>query len=89
MTDATRRRAPRTITPVEFPSGYPDERRFQDGEFFRAALMGTSRAAFYGYMNAGLLPKPEAKFGQRNGWRETTIAAAVEAFAARSRGEAR
>jgi predicted DNA-binding transcriptional regulator AlpA len=89
MTDTTKRRAPRTTTPhLEFPAGYPDQRRFQDGEFFRAALMGTSRAAFYNYQNAGLLPKPDAKFGHRNAWRETTIAQAVEAFAARARATA-
>jgi predicted DNA-binding transcriptional regulator AlpA len=85
MSTVTPRHAPRTINPIEFPHGYPDQRRFQDGEFCRAALMGTSRAAFYNYLNAGLLPKPDAKFGHRNAWRETTIAEAVEAFAARSR----
>ena len=88
MTETIQRRAPRAINPVEFPPGYPDQRRFQDGEFFRAALMGTSRAAFRNYLNAGLLPKPEAKFGHRNAWRETTIAEAVEAFAAGSRATA-
>lgn len=84
MSTATRRRAASTPNLIDFPADYPRSHRFQDGDFFRGALFGASRAAFYSYMNAGLIPKPDAKLGHKNHWRETTIASAVEAFAARS-----
>ncbi|CCD99985.1 hypothetical protein [Bradyrhizobium sp. STM 3809] len=81
---ATTRRHARGINQTEFPVDYPNQHRFQNSDFFRGALFGISRAAFYNYLTAGLVPPPDAKHGQRNAWRETTIAAAVEAFAKRS-----
>lgn len=84
MSTATRHRAARATNLVDFPADYPNAHRYQDTEFFRGALFGASRAAFYTYMNAGLIPQPDAKLGHRNAWKETTIATAVEAFAARS-----
>ena len=84
MSTATRRCAARMTNFVDFPTDYPKAHRYQDAEFFRGALFGASRAAFYTYLNARLIPPPDAKLGHRNAWKETTIAAAVEAFAARS-----
>jgi predicted DNA-binding transcriptional regulator AlpA len=84
MSIANQRRATRATNLVNFPPDYPNLHRFQNTDFFRGALFGVSRAAFYNYLNAGLIPPPDAKHGHRNAWRETTIASAVEAFAARS-----
>lgn len=74
------------VTPnlINFPPDYPHPRRYQNGEFFRGALFGVSRAAFFNYLRSGLLPQPDARLGHKAVWRETTIADAVEAFAARS-----
>ncbi|MEW6395302.1 MAG: hypothetical protein AB1582_12195 [Pseudomonadota bacterium] len=69
---------------VSFPPDYPHSHRYQNGEFFRAALFGVSRAAFCNYQRDGLIPPPDARLGRKSAWRETTIANAVAAFAARS-----
>jgi predicted DNA-binding transcriptional regulator AlpA len=68
---------------VTFPPQFPNALRYQNAAFFRAALFGISRATFYNYLKAGRIPPPDAKFGPRNAWRETTIAKAVENFAVR------
>jgi hypothetical protein len=85
MPKATRRRVPRTTNLVNFPTDYPNAYRYQGTEFFCGALGGASLPAFYKYRAEGLIPPPDVKRGHLNAWKETTIAAAVEAFAARSR----
>jgi hypothetical protein len=85
MPKATRRRTPRTTNLINFPTDYPNAYRYQGTNFFRGALLDASLPAFNKYLSEGLIPPPDAKLGHRNAWKETTIASAVEAFAARSR----
>lgn len=85
MPKATRQRTARTTNLINFPTDYPNAFRYQGTDFFRGALFGASLPAFYKYLAEGLIPQPDAKLGHRNAWKETTIASAVDAFAARSR----
>ena len=88
MSAATQPRAARPANLVNFPSDYPNPHRLQGTDFLPRALADSSKPTFYKYRKAGLIPEPDARFGHRTVWKETTIASTVEAFAARSRNAA-
>lgn len=78
-------RAPANL--IQFASDYPHQHRLQDAVFFRHALGGCAPSTFEAYLAAGRIPPADLRHGKRRAWRETTIAATVEAFAARSRAQ--
>ena len=67
-------------TAVCIPVDFPNEHRLGDAALFRELLGRPGKSTFARYLQIGLIPPPDAKLGALNRWRETTIAAAVEAL---------
>jgi hypothetical protein len=71
---------------ITIPSDFPNEHRLGDAALFRELLGKPGKSTFARYLQIGLIPAPDVKLGALNRWRETTMAAAVEALpAARQR----
>jgi hypothetical protein len=67
-------------TAVCIPVDFPNEHRLGDPALFRALLGSPGKSTFARYLQTGLLPPPDKKLGTLNRWKETTMAAAVEAL---------
>ncbi len=61
-------------------SDFPSVHRLGDAMLFRELLGNPGKSTFARYLQTGLLPPPDKKLGTLNRWKETTMAAAVEAL---------
>jgi hypothetical protein len=68
------------MSATSIPSDFPNEHRLGDALLFRALLGNPGKSTFARYLQTGLIPPPDKKLGTLNRWKETTMAAAVEAL---------
>ncbi len=65
---------------TRIPSDFPSVHRLGDALLFRELLGNPGKSTFARYLQTGLIPPPDKKLGTLNRWKETTMAAAVEAL---------
>jgi hypothetical protein len=65
---------------TRIPSDFPSVHRLGDALLFRELLGNPGKSTFARYLQTGLVPPPDKKLGTLNRWKETTMAAAVEAL---------
>jgi hypothetical protein len=65
---------------TKIPTDFPSPHRLGDALLFRELLGNPGKSTFARYLQTGLIPPPDKKLGTLNRWKETTMAAAVEAL---------
>jgi hypothetical protein len=64
--------------PIPLPVDYPQHARLARADLFRVVLGNAAPSTFARYLVDGVVPPPDARLGNLNLWRESTMARTVE-----------